>query len=201
MRVRRRDELRTARRIDTVEAGRHRRRTTDAQVHLARAGCLHHLDDLAARRSADDRVVEQDDALAFEDAAHRVELDPDAEVADRLLRLDERPADVVVADQPHLHRQARLLREADRRADARVGDGHDDIGGDRRLARQDAAEIGADLVHAAAEDIAVGPGEVHVLEDAVRERLRRERLDRPEPAVADDEQLAGLDVANVRARR
>ena len=119
-------------------------------------------------------------------------------MANRLLRLDEGAADVVVANQPHLHRQARLLRESDRRADARVGDGHDDVGSDRGFARQDPAEIGSNRVHAAAEDIAVRPGEVNVLEHTVRQRLRRERPDRPEPAIADDEELAGLDVAHVR---
>ena len=36
-----------------------------------------------------------------------------------------------------------------------------------------------------------------MLEHTVRQRLRRKRLDRPEPAVADDEELAGLDVAHV----
>ena len=69
------------------------------------------------------------------------------------------------------------LGEADRRADAGVGDRHDDVGVDRRLARQDAAEIGAHLVDAPAEDVAVGPREVDVLEDAVRQRRRRKRLD------------------------
>ena len=146
---------------------------------------------------AHERVVQQDDALALENAADRVQLDLDAEVPDRLLRLDEGPADVVVADQPHPHRQLRLFREADRGADAGVGDRHDDVGVGRRFARQDAAELRAHLVDAAAEDVAVGPREVDVLEHAVRERLRRERLDRPQPAVADDEQLARLDVADV----
>ena len=77
------------------------------------------------------RIVEQDDALAFENAPDRVQLDPDVEMPDGLLRLDEGAADVVIADQPHLHRQAGFLRESDRRADARVRDGHDDIGAGR----------------------------------------------------------------------
>ena len=50
--------------------------------------------------AAHDRVVDEHDALAFENAAHRVQLDAHAEVADRLLRLDEGAADVVVADEP-----------------------------------------------------------------------------------------------------
>ena len=116
---------------------------------------------------------------------------------DRLLRLDEGAADVVVADQAEPHRDARLLGVADRGADARVGDRHDDVGVDGRLARQLPAELGADLVDAAAEHVAVGAREVDVLEDAVRERLRRERLERPDRRAADDQHLARLDVAHV----
>src|SRR5207244_3615708 len=61
-----------------------------------------------------------------------------------------------------------------------------------------ASEIGPDLVYALAKHVAVGPREIYVLEDAVRERRRRERLDRPHPLGADDEDLAGLDVTQVR---
>ena len=93
--------------------------------------------------------------------------------------------------------RSRLLRVSNRRTHARVGDGHDDVGAGRRFARQNAAEVGADLVHAAAEDVAVRPREVDVLEHAVRERLRGKGLDRSQPAVADHEQLARLDVTHV----
>src|SRR5206468_803987 len=48
---------------------------------------------------------------------------PHAERADRRLRLDERAAHVVVADEPPLVGQARLLRVAERGADPAVGDG------------------------------------------------------------------------------
>ena len=64
--------------------------------------------------------------------------------------------------------------KAHRRADAGVGHRHDDVGVDRLLAREHAAEVRPHLVDALAEHVAVGPREVHVLEDAVRERRRRE---------------------------
>ena len=166
-------------------------------MDLARAGGLHEADDLPARRSAHDRVVDEDDALVLEDAAHRVELHLDAEVADGLLRLDERPADVVIADQAESQRNARCLAVADRRAHARVGDRHHDVGFNRRLGGEDSAEVGAHLVDAAAEHVAVGPGEIDVLEYAVRQLRRRIGPDRPQATVADDQQLAGLDVPNV----
>ena len=85
----------------------------------------------------------------------------------------------------------------DRRADARVRNRHDDVGVDRGLARQAAAEVGSDLVDALAEDVAVGPREVDVLEHALRDAGRGERLERSQPVRAHDHDLAGLDVAHV----
>ena len=72
------------------------------QVHLAGAGVAHHLDDLARRRAAHDRVVDDDDALAAQHGLHGAQLQAHAEVTDALLRLDERAADVMRADEAHL---------------------------------------------------------------------------------------------------
>ena len=101
-----------------------------------------------------------------------------AEVPDRLLRLDERAADVVITDQAHAHGHPRLFGKSHRRADAGVGNRHDHVGIDRLLTGEDPAEVGPHLVDALAEHVAVRPREIHVLEDAVRERRRRERIDR-----------------------
>ena len=72
--------------------------------------------------------------------AHRVELHLHAEVPDRLLRLDERPAHVVVADEAHPERDAGLLGVADRGAHAGVGHRHDDVGRHAGFARELLAE-------------------------------------------------------------
>src|SRR5205823_1258979 len=93
-RVGRGDELRPFRRNDAVKTARDRRGATNPHVYFARPGGTHHLHDFSARRPADERVVDEDDATTLQNALHRVELDPDAEMTDRLLRLDERPADV-----------------------------------------------------------------------------------------------------------
>jgi len=78
-----------------------------------RPGSADHLDDLPAGRAPDDRVVDEHDALILEQAANRVQLYLDAEVANRLRRLDEGAAHVVVADEPEAHRHARLLEALD----------------------------------------------------------------------------------------
>ena len=87
--------------------------------------------------------------------------------------------------------------EPDRPADTGVGNRHDDVGVDRGLARQLAPHGRAGLVHAEAEDIAVGPREVDVLEDAVRDARRRERPEAANPVMRDHHHLARLDVTNV----
>ena len=49
-------------------------------------------DDLARRRAAHDRVVDDDDALAVEHVRQRVELEAQPDLAQLLVRLDERAA-------------------------------------------------------------------------------------------------------------
>src|SRR6266545_5398993 len=92
--VARADQLLARRRVDAVVAGPLDGRRGDPHVHLPGARRAHHLDDLAAGRPANDRVVHHDDALARQHLAVRVELDLDAEVPDALLGLDEGAPDV-----------------------------------------------------------------------------------------------------------
>src|SRR5574342_840031 len=124
------DELLAGGRVDAVVAGPLDGRRRYAHVHLAGPGGPDHLDDLAARRAADDRIVHDHPALASQHFAVRVQLDLDAEVPDALLRLDEGAPDVVVADEARVVGQSGLLREAERRAHAGVGHGNDEVGGD-----------------------------------------------------------------------
>ena len=63
------DQLALDLRVDTVEAGVVDRRRADAQVYLGRAGCPQQADDLARRRAAHDRVVDDDQALTAHDFA------------------------------------------------------------------------------------------------------------------------------------
>jgi hypothetical protein len=104
-------------------------------MDLFGAGIAHHLDDLHRGRAADDAVVDKDDALALDQGAIGIVLEFDAEVADVLARLDEGPSDIVGADDAQFERDLRFLAEAKCRRNAGVGNGHDKVGVDRRLAR------------------------------------------------------------------
>src|SRR6266496_2015709 len=92
------DELALGGRVHPVVAGRDGRRAGNAHVDFAGAGGAYHADDLAAGGAADNRIIDEDDALAIEHAAHRIQLELHAEIADALLGLDEGAPDVVAAD-------------------------------------------------------------------------------------------------------
>ena len=107
--------------VDAVVARMLDRRRRDPHVDLARARVAEHLDDLARRVAAHDRVVDDDEALAADDLGQRVELHPQAVTAKLLARLDEGPPDVAVLDQAVVLRQPAGAREAARGRVARVG--------------------------------------------------------------------------------
>ena len=115
-------------------------------MHLGRARVEQHRDDLARRVAADDRVVDDHEPLAG-DLGERVELHPDALLAQPLVRLDERAPDVAVLDQPLAVRDPGGAREADRRRRARVGDRHHEVGVDGRLGGEPLAHPHAHAVH------------------------------------------------------
>src|SRR5213594_3793258 len=93
------DELFFCGRIDAVVARGNSGWATDADVDFFGTGFADHANDFAGGGTADDGVVDENDALTFDEAAHGVELELDAEIADSLRRFDEGAADVVIADE------------------------------------------------------------------------------------------------------
>ena len=165
-------------------------------MHLARAGMADHLDDLGRGRAAHDRIVNQDDPLAFEVGAVGVVLEPYTQMADLVCRLDKGAPDIMVADDPELERQPRFGGKAERRRNARIGHRHDDISIDRGFARQLATNALPRLVDAVAFEHAVGARKINVLKDAKPLWHVVERLDAAHAAGADDHDLAGFDIAH-----
>src|SRR5262245_15504927 len=81
-RVLRGDQLLFRLPVYAVIARRDGGRATDAHVDFGGAGVAHHLDDLFRSRAAHDRIVDQDDAVALYQVAHRIEFDLHAEMPD-----------------------------------------------------------------------------------------------------------------------
>src|SRR5215203_4921582 len=180
--------------VDAIIAGAFDRGRRDPEVDLSSAGLEEQLDQLAARVAAYDGVVHDDHPFAFDHAGQRVELEPDAELAHTVGRLDESTANVAVLYKAFRVRDAAPLRVAYRRHHPRVGNGDDNISLGRRL-------IGQELTHPVpgAGDLAsvearVGTGEVHVLEDAQGTTRGLGPVARQAIVVYDDD-FAGLHVA------
>ncbi len=111
-------------------------------------------------------------------------------------RFDEGAADIVVADDAELERDAAFGRVAHGGGDAGVWDRDDDIGIDVAFAREFGADAFARLVDGHAFHDRVGAGEIDVFEDAEPRGVGAEGLDAVHAAIVDDDDLAGLDVAD-----
>src|SRR5580693_1895423 len=98
------NELFAGGRVDAVVARRNCGWTADAHVDFTRARFADHANDFAASGAADDGVVDKNDALAFDQTTDGIELQLYAKTANGLRRLDERAADVVIANQAHTKR-------------------------------------------------------------------------------------------------
>src|SRR3954467_4065544 len=187
----------TVRQVDAVVVGMDDRRRRQPEVDLAGPGVTDHAHDLLRSGAAHQRIVDQDDALAFDRGAVRIVLHAHAEFAHALGRLNEGAADIVIADDAEFERYAGMLAVADRGGDAGIRHRHHDIDLDMAFAGELRAEGLADLVHRAPADDRVGPREVDVFENARTRRLRRKRLVALRAAFVEYDDFAGIDVADV----
>src|SRR5690606_18471705 len=159
-------QLRSFRRIDAVVATMPGRRAGDAEMHFPGAGVAHHLDDLHRRRAAHDGIVDQHDALAFDQLAVRVVLALHTRMAGAVRRLDEGAADIVRADNTEFERDAGLLRIAYGCRHAAIRHRNDQICLDRGFLCQLYPDLLARFVNRAVVEYRVRPAEVDMLEDA-----------------------------------
>src|SRR3546814_2752862 len=102
----------------------------------------------------------------------------DAEVADLVARLDEGAPDIMRADDPQFERNVRFLRVADRRRNARIGNGDHQIGVDRAFDRELRADRLPDRIDRAIVGDRIGAREIDIYEAARTRRLLAERADR-----------------------
>ena len=166
-------------------------------MNFASAGRADHSNDLAAGRPAHDGIIHENHPVSVDDAANRVELHLDAEMPNRLLRLNEGSPYVVIPDESHSHGNSGCIGKPHCGAHAGVGNRDDNVCLGGAFVRQTATQLCPYLVYALAEDIAVRAREIHVLEDALCLRRRGEWLNRPHAGRAQNDELARLDVSDV----
>src|SRR5215208_1500722 len=182
--------------VDAVVAGAFDRGRRDPEVDLGGTGLEEQLDQLAAGVAAHDGVVHDDHPVAFDHARQRVELEPDAELAHTVGRLDKSPPYVAVLYEAFRVRDAAPLRVADRRHHPRIGDGDDNVSLGRRLLCQDLAHPVPGACDLTTVEARVRTGEVHILEDAQSAARGLGPVARQALVVYNDD-LAGLHVAQV----
>ena len=189
------DQFRPGGEVDAVEAGPLDRRGGNLDVDACGAGLAEHPHDGALGVAADDRVIHHHDTLAADHGFEGVELEPDAELAQRLRGLDERAAHVGVLDEAVREGDAGFLGVADRRGGAGFRHGDDDVRFLGVFAGQLAAHFHAGFVHRAARNGGVRAGEVDVFENAAGRRRLGEAL-RADAVLVDRDELAGFDFAD-----
>src|SRR5256884_7103700 len=145
-------------------------------MDFARAGVAHHADDLLRGCAAHQRIVDQNDALAFDRGAIRSVVVAHAQFANALGRLNESAADVRVSDDAEFERYAGMLAVADRGGDAGIRDRHHDVDLDMAFARELRAERLSDFIYRSPADDGIRPREIDVFEDTGPRRVWGERV-------------------------
>src|SRR5207249_1142625 len=102
------DQLPAVAHVDAEEAGVGNGRRRDAHMTFARPRLPQHLQQPPGRGRADDRVVDNDHSLTFEDLSQGVVLEVGALIADALVRHDKGAPDVAVLDDPFDERNTGL---------------------------------------------------------------------------------------------
>src|SRR6185369_7088063 len=161
-------------------------------MDFAGTGVSDHLDYLAGGRPPDYGVVDNDDAFPLEDLPYRVQLDLHPEVANRLLRFNEGPADVVIADQSQFERQPGLLGIAHGGRNSGVGYGDDQVRFHAMLAGKLPPHLLSDHINVLAEDKGVRTGKVDKFEDTGLGRHLFPRHAACHAVLVDDYHLPGL---------
>src|SRR5919197_5928607 len=151
-----RQQLLALRRGDPIEARVRSRRARYSHMDGARSRPSDHLDDLDRGRASNNRIVDENHAPAAETGSARIVLQSHPEMPDLIGRLNKGAADVMVSYNPEFERQTGFLRIADRRRDARVRNGNDNVRVDMALAGEFDADPLACFVDACPFDYAVG---------------------------------------------
>ncbi len=140
---------------------------TNSNVDPLSSSPSDHLDDLSARGSPDDGVVDHRDALPPRDLLHGVQLDLDPEMPDGLSWFDEGSTYIVVPDEAQLDGNICLMPIADGGRKARIGCRDDNVRIRGMLPGQLNPELSPHRVNVSSEDETVGTCEIDEFECAM----------------------------------
>ena len=166
-------------------------------MHFGGTGIAHHGDDLLGGGAAHDGIIHQHDPFALDGVAVGIVLQPHAQVANAVRRLDKGAADIMVADDAQLERNVRRIGKAQRGGHTRVRHRDHHVGVYRRFLGQHGADILARLIHVAAFQRGIRTREIDVFEHAKTVLLRLEGEMDMHPFLVHHDHLARLDVAHI----
>ena len=168
-----------------------------AHVDFLRAGLPHELDETCAGGSTYDGVIDQDDTLALDFGADRVQLDLDEVLTLGLSRCDEGSSDVLVLDEADTIRDTGLPAVADRCIETGVRNADDDVCIDRMLLCEELTGTHSGIVYRSTIDDGIRTCEIDILENAGR-RLHclAVILDGAETILVHDHDLTRLEVTH-----
>ena len=132
-------------------------------VDFLRAGLPYELDETCAGGSTYDGVIDQNDTLALDFGADRVQLDLDEILTLGLSRCDEGSSDVLVFDEADTIRDTGLPAVADRGIEAGVRHADDDVCIDRMLLCEEFTGTHSGIVYGCAVDDGIRTCEVNIL--------------------------------------
>ena len=160
-------------------------------MHFLRASFAEHTHEGTLSVTANDGVVNNDEALASNHGLERVQLQTDTELADGLRGLNEGSTHVSVLDQTVTVRNAGLFGVTDSSRNTGFGGGHDQVSFDGVFAGELTAHFYAGFVDATAGDGGVRASEVNVLEDTTGGLSLSEALG-TQAVLVNGEEFAGL---------
>ena len=170
-------------------------RRCNPKMHLGRPSLEHHFTDLDAGGAAHHRIVDQNDPLAAHQGAVDVQFQPHTHVADLFGGFNKRAADILVADDPHRIGNPRLQAIPDGSGGAGIRHRADQIGINRGLFGQFAADRLARFIDRPATQNRIRAAEIHMFKDAEPRFLAAEREMRFDAFGADDDHFAGFNLA------
>ena len=165
-RILRCDQLLSFRGIDAEEARILDWRRADTELDLLGACVPQKVNDDAARRAADDGVIDQYDAFPFDIHADRVQLHADSAFTLFLPRLDEGTAHVLILEQPFYEGDAGSSGIAKSSDIAGVRDAHDDVSVETAFFPELPAHIEASLINVLSIHDGVRAGKIDVFKRA-----------------------------------
>ena len=165
-------------------------------MDFLRPGFFEHADQVFHRRTAHDRVIDEDNAFSPDSRFQNIKLDTDAIFAFFLGRFDEGSADIAIFMENNLIWNTGCLRISHRGGQAGIRYTGDEVGIGREGMCESRAAAQPCLIDAHIIDVAVEAGKIDVFENAVRPFFLLQAFIRKNAVAGDGHDLTRFDITD-----